>query len=92
MLAAASEKDRTASFLAGDKAVNIPVGYFTDIWDRNGDIAYIGTHRHDQQKRNEAYMNTYMFMIEVPVSPECCEITLPEDENIVIFSATALKE
>lgn len=92
MLVAASEKDRTASFLAGDKAVNIPVGYFTDIWDGNGDIAYIGTHSHDQQKRNEAYMNTYMFMIEVPVSPGCCEITLPEDENIVIFSATALKE
>jgi len=102
LLLASSEGDRDAVFTAGE-AVTRRIGDFTGFygyygWDgyyegvrRDGDVAYLGTHRHDSRKRNEVYVNTYMFTVDVPVSGNATELALPDDDRIVIIAATAEK-
>ncbi len=101
LLAASSEGTRTARFDAG-KAVDLEVGYFTDFygyygWEgyyegvkNNGNVAYMGTHRHDSRKRNETYEYTYMYILEVPVAEGATELLLPNDDKVVVFAATSM--
>lgn len=101
LLAASSDGERTARFDAG-KAVDLEVGCFTGFygyygWEgyydgvrRNGDVAYMGTHRHDSRKRNETYEYTYMYILEVPVAEGTTELVLPQDDKVVVFAVTSL--
>ncbi|MDD6365192.1 MAG: glycoside hydrolase family 38 C-terminal domain-containing protein, partial [Bacteroidales bacterium] len=103
MLVASSDGDRTASFGAGVKT-EVKVPYYSglygcygwkDYYDsflREGDIAYVGTHRHDSRTRNEIMTYTYMFYVEVPVAEGCTELLLPDDRHVTVFAATAVKD
>ena len=91
MLAAASENEKNTVIGLGDTKYEIYVNHYTDIWNGKGDVAYIGTHRHHERHHNESYIGTYMFIIEVPIPKGCTEMSMPEDEEIVIFSATCQK-
>ena len=103
MLVASSDGDRTASFEAGVKT-EVKVPYYSglygcygwkDCYDsflREGDIAYVGTHRHDSRTRNEIMTYTYMFYVEVPVAEGCTELLLPDDRHVTVFAATAVKD
>lgn len=89
-LAASSEGDRLATFKTGDLGHTVNVGYFSysESVHEEGKIAYIGTHRHDSDTHNESSVCTYMYLLEVPVMDGCKTVTLPNDNNIVIFAAT----
>lgn len=102
LLVASSNGEKSACFDAGSKCT-VPVGYYSGIYGqygwqgyydsflREGNVAYVGTHRHNGYKRNQPYVLTYMFMVEIPVGEGCRTLLLPEDQDIVIFSATAEK-
>ena len=94
-------KKRELSF-AGKEAVLYMIDGFlrSDVLERilaefsflkKGDVAYIGTHRHDSRKRNEIMVYTYMYYVEVPVNEGISELKLPDDRHVVIFAATAVK-
>ena len=57
---------------------------------RTDDVAYVGTHTHNTAERNKAYEFSYMHLLSIPVNG-ATEVKLPENRNIVIFSATAEK-
>lgn len=102
LLVASLDGEKKAVFNAG-KDIEAQVGYFSGIYGqygwkgyydsfmREGKVAYVGTHRHSAYKRNEAYIPTYMFMVEVPVSEGCRSLTLPSDKDVIVLSATAAK-
>ena len=102
MLVASAEGDRKADFHAGSK-VSLDIPYYSGFygcygWEgyydsflKKGDVAYIGTHRHDSRKRNEIMVYTYMYYVEVPVNEGISELKLPDDRHVVIFAATAVK-
>ena len=60
ILAAATDKDRTATFHIGDQAVDLKIPYYSDFYSqwglqnfsegyvKDGVIAHVGTHRHHQ--------------------------------------------
>ncbi len=100
LLLASSEKDMEVEFNAGTPVVaKVPYysGFFgSGNWDqytaylKEGQIAYVGNHRHDSRTRNEAYVQTYMFVVYVPVTSK--EIKLPKNKELTIFAVTAVKE
>ena len=102
-LAASSDGDRIAEFTSGTSKCAFSVPYYSDFfgggnWEgtftaflKEGDVAYVGSHRHDSRMRNEPYVHTYMFMVYVPVAEGVDKIVLPKDEAISVFSATALQ-
>ena len=57
---------------------------------RTDDVAYVGTHTHSSTERNKAYVFSYMYLLSIPVDG-AGEVTLPDNRNIVLFSATAEK-
>ncbi|MBP5689992.1 MAG: alpha-mannosidase [Bacteroidales bacterium] len=99
LLAAASEGDKEAVFHCGsDVSVSIPcwTGFFgSGYWEpyqaflKEGDVAYVGSHRHDSSKRDEIYVETYMYMVYIPVPDGVTELVLPKDKEITIFAAEA---
>lgn len=100
LLVASAAGARTAVFNAG-KPVEVKVGDYTGYygyygWEGyyesvtgEGDIAYMGTHRHDSRKRNEIYTGTYMYIVEVPVQNGASKLVLPDDDQTVVFAATS---
>lgn len=100
LLAASSDGEREAVFNAGAD-VRLTVGDFTGWYGyygwqgyydgvrRSGDVAYMGTHRHDSRKRNEVYEYTYMYILEIPVEGTDAVLSLPDDPKVVVFAATA---
>lgn len=105
VLAASTEGEREAVFNAGED-VEAHVGYFSgrfgaygwkdyyDSFTREGRLAYVGTHRHDSSLRNEPYVNTWLFLVEVPVKGVNAEtglpeLTLPKDSKVLVLSVTA---
>ena len=102
LLAASDRDDREAVFHCGlDVSVSVPywTGFFgSGNWTpykaylKEGDVAYVGPHRHDAQRRDEPYVQTYMFMIYIPVAEGATELVLPMDRNINIFAAEASKD
>ena len=103
LLVASSENDTTATFIVNDNSVMRQIPYYSGFFGggnwkdqytaflKKGDVAYVGSHRHDSRKRNEAYVHTYMYMIFIPVEKGTTQITLPDDPNVNIFAATAIK-
>lgn len=102
LLVASSDRDRTATFGCGpDKySFNIPSwsGFFgqcawkghSESFLKDADIAFVGTHKHNPKLRNVPYEFAYMYMIYVPVNGKGT-ITLPQDRQIVVFGATAVR-
>lgn len=99
LLAASLDGDRDAEFAVDGKSFRCPVpcysGFFGqwghdggDGFVKNGDLAYVGTHRHSADHGNESYVFTYMYKIGLPVEAGAKELTLPKDRNVVIFAVT----
>ncbi|MBQ4287890.1 MAG: hypothetical protein II770_07670, partial [Bacteroidales bacterium] len=95
-------KPATASFKVGDNTFTRTVSSYTGFYGvygwpgyyesvlRDDDVAYVGTHTHNPSIRNKAYVFSYMYLVSIPVDG-ATEIQLPEERNIVVFSATAEK-
>ena len=62
---------------------------FYDSFCRQGEVAYMGTHTHGSSRRNLIYECSYMYLVEVPVANDV--LVLPDDNDIVVFAATARK-
>ncbi|MGN1211127.1 MAG: alpha-mannosidase [Candidatus Cryptobacteroides sp.] len=102
ILLASAEEDGRASFTAGSGVYdfNAPCwsgffgqcGWYGHIrpYMKDASIAYVGTHRHNPQMRNEPYQMTYMYMIYVPLDGSS-EVILPDDRDITVFAATSVK-
>lgn len=103
LLAVSTTQDKSVTFNAGAD-VQAKVGYFGgwygsyawegyyDSFVRDcGRVAYVGTHTHDAYKRNEAYVNSYMFAVDVPVAGGSQQLVLPQDKDIVVLAITAEK-
>ena len=101
LVAATQDKDVTATFDAG-MPVEVKIPYWTGFFGsgtwapyqaylREGDVAYVGSHRHDSKIRDEYYVQTYMYMVYVPVTPGS-SLTLPKDADVTVLAATAVKE
>lgn len=99
LLAASLDGDRDAEFAVDGKSFCCPVpcysGFFGqwghdggDGFVKNGDLAYVGTHRHSADHGNESYVFTYMYKIGLPVEAGAKELMLPKDRNVVIFAVT----
>lgn len=55
---------------------------------KDGDLAYVGTHRHSAERGNDPYVFTYMYKICLPVGAGAKELVLPEDRNVAVFAVT----
>ncbi len=56
---------------------------------KRDDIAWTGTHRHDRENGNEAYVFTYLFHYAIDLERGDSAVTLPDNDNILIFAMTA---
>lgn len=99
LLAASLDGDRDAEFAVDGKSFRCPVPFYSgffgqwghdggDGYVKNGDLAYVGTHRHSADRGNESYVFTYMYKIGLPVEAGAKELTLPKDRNVVVFAVT----
>ena len=59
---------------------------------REGDVAYVGSHRHDSKVRDEYYVQTYMYQVYVPVAAGHTALVLPKNPEVTVFAATTVKE
>ena len=102
ILAASADQDRQAYFTVDDKVYGFDVPYYSDFYAqwgqntfsegyvKNGELAYVGNHRHNATKRNEAYVFTYLYQLELNVADNR-EIILPDNPDIIVFAMTAAK-
>lgn len=101
--AATEDKDLTATVRTGksEQTINVP-SYtgFIGQWGHTGhtsgflkdaEIAYTGTHRHSSEG-DHAYEFTYMFKFGIDIPEGTTELILPDNDKIVVFAATAVKE
>ncbi len=96
-------EESRADFKAGDRTVSRTVSSYTGFYGvygwpgwyesslRTDDVAYIGSHTHNPEQRNKPYVFSYMYFLEIETGGES-QITLPDNPDIVIFSATAVGE
>lgn len=99
LLVASDRDDRKAAFSIGGKQQTVVVPYYTGFigqWGHDGqttgylkdaEVAWVGSHRHSAEA-DEPYEFTYMFRICLDVPKGVREITLPNDEHVVVFAAT----
>lgn len=99
LLVASDRDDRKAAFSIGGKQHTVVVPYYTGFigqWGHDGhttgylkdaEVAWVGSHRHSAEG-DEPYEFTYMFRVCLEVPRGVREITLPDDEHVVIFAAT----
>ncbi len=99
LLVASDRDDRQAVFTAGGKHQTFSIPYYTGFigqWGHDGqttgylkdaEVAWVGNHRHSAEA-DEPYEFTYMFRICLDVPKGVREITLPNDEHVVVFAAT----
>ena len=99
LLAASLDGDRDAEFAVDGKSFRCPVPCYSGFFGqwghdggegfvKNGDLAYVGTHRHSADHGNESYVFTYMYKIGLPVEAGAKELTMPKDRNVVVFAVT----
>ena len=104
LLAASNLDDRTATFRVGqrEQTVSVPfysgfigqwghVGQTEEGYLKDGDIAFVGTHRHSGNG-DEPYEFTYMFRLRIDIPKGARSVELPNDEHIIIFAATAAND
>jgi len=99
LLVASDRDDRKAAFTIGGKQQTVVVPYYTGFigqWGHDGhttgylkdaEVAWVGSHRHSAEA-DEPYEFTYMFRVCLDIPKGVREITLPNDEHVVIFAAT----
>ena len=99
LLAASDRDDRQAVFTVGGKHQTFSIPYYTGFigqWGHDGhttgylkdaEVAWVGSHRHSAEA-DEPYEFTYMFRVCLDIPNGVREITLPNDEHVVIFAAT----
>lgn len=63
----------------------------TEGYLKDAEVAYVGTHRHSADGDNP-YEFTYMYLYSFDVPEGVTEIKLPDNEKIVVFAATVVKE
>jgi alpha-mannosidase len=51
-------------------------------------IAWVGTHRHDKDGKNEPYVFCYLFKYRIEVPKNAATLTLPKNDRLRIFAAT----
>ena len=99
LLVASASGDKDAVFTCGSEVkLHIPAwtGFFgSGCWEpyepflKEGQVAYIGSHRHDASLRDEVYVQTYMYRIYIPVPEGASALELPKDQDVTIFAAEA---
>ncbi len=99
LLVASAGQDKDAVFTCGnDFKVHVPgwTGFFGGCyWEpyqpflKDGDVAYVGSHRHDSATRDEYYVQTYMYMVCIPAFYGATRLILPKDKDITVFAAEA---
>lgn len=101
LLAASTDKDRKVTFQIGNTQQERSIPYYTGFigqWGHDGhtvgylkeaEVAYVGSHRHSSDG-DEPYEFTYMYRIALDVPQGTTQVTLPHDEHIVLFAATAV--
>ena len=100
-LAAGNDKNETpVTFLVNGQPTTLKIEYFTQFVGQlegeftNGlfktdKIAQTFTHRHNGVTgKNESYQFNYLFSYSIPVPQGDVELTLPTNDNIVVFAAT----
>jgi alpha-mannosidase len=102
-LAASTSSDQAAAFTLGKVTKEVNVPYYTGFigqWGHEGhtkgflkdaEVAYVGTHRHSGQG-DKPYEFTYMFKFGFQIAKGITEIKLPDNDKVVIFSATLASE
>lgn len=103
LLAASSDMDNMVEFKVGGsiQKVFIPcyngfIGQWghtghTEGFLKDGDIAYVGTHRHSASG-DGIYEFTYMFRIALDIPDGTSEISFPNMPDVVVFAATLANE
>ena len=103
ILAASDNGDRKATLTLGKTQQTASVPYYTGFigqWGHDGHtkgylknarVAYVGTHRHSAAA-DEAYEFTYMYLLKFDIPKGCDQVTLPNDEHIVLFAATVAND
>lgn len=103
ILAASKNGDKTVNFKVGKTSQTVNVcdyHQFLGQWGHDGqttgymkdaEVAYIGTHRHSGNG-DDPYEFTYMFKYGIDVPKGATSISLPDDNDVVVFSATAVNE
>jgi alpha-mannosidase len=103
LVASVHEDGIMAPFILNDKALNYNIPYYSGFYgqwhtaekpayQRDAQVAYVGTHRHDRTTGNESYIFTYMYKIAIPITPETTHIVLPKDKKVIIFAGTLSEE
>ena len=99
LLVASDQDDRIAEFKTGktQQRFNVPnytgfIGQWghdnhTQGYVKDAKIAYVGSHRHSTID-DEPYEFTYMFRICINLPKGTRQVTLPNDEHVVVFAAT----
>ena len=54
-------------------------------------MAWVGTHRHDAQGRNEAYAFTHVFRVSLALPEGARTLALPEDDGVRLLGASVLR-
>ncbi|MGM9737864.1 MAG: alpha-mannosidase [Candidatus Cryptobacteroides sp.] len=102
LLVASMDKDRdNVAISVGQNRYEFGVPYYSGFYGQWGwltetgegylksaPVAYIGTHRHNNNTGNESYIYTYMYRIDIPLEKGADSAVLPEDDKIVVFSAS----
>lgn len=105
LLASASRNDVIATFKAGTSTQDVLVPYYSDFvgqWGhkdhtegfiKDADVALVCTHRHSgKENKDLAYEFAYMFCIGLDIPAGAVSITLPENKQVVVFSAVAVND
>lgn len=105
LLAAATARDMMGDFTVGTKTQEKPVPYYTGFygqWGHKGhtegfvkpaDVAFVCTHLHDMAQNKDMYYEFgYLYAICLDVPEKAQTLTLPENSQIVVFAATAVKD
>ena len=96
--------DHEATFQVGDSAQTINIADYseniaeweifpinTEAYIKQDDVAYVATHRHSNGG-DQIAANTYMFQYELDIPEGATSVVLPEDRDLYIAAATAVKE
>lgn len=105
LLVASNDDDQRVKFTIGrnEQEVTIPswsgfVGQWghkdhTEGYIKTGDIAYVGTHKHDfKNDCDVAYEETYLWCVRLDVPAGAKTVKLPENRAAMIFSAVVARD
>ena len=98
-LAASRNGDRKAAFTIDGKPITVDIqDYHEKVvdWGRENErpylkrdtVAWVGTHRHSTDG-NQSYEFCYMFQYKIDIPTGADAVTLPNDDDIVMFAMTA---